>query len=262
MSELGNLNEVETPEQKSNGDIPKAPEATEGDKEKLEKPSNSEVNKPSKDNLKEPEDKLDSDERKQVSPELEDKGKEAQDEDPAKKIGKSDEINVPKEEGDSKEKNIEKQNNAIDDVESGKHPLETNKEKGNYGEMKTDQDMREKGYDRISNDMVTDLDDAGHQGIDGVYEKSDGHPPYVIADAKYGSSKLSDTDDGKQMSSEWIDNRLDDSVGKEKADEIRMAKLANPDDVGSYVSHVDENGGVKYDKLDDDANVTEKDVKF
>lgn len=160
------------------------------------------------------------------------------------------------------EENIKKQDAEIKKVESGEVPLETTQEKGNYGEMKLDQDMREKGYERISTDMVTDLHDSGHQGIDGVYYNPNGTPKYIIADAKYGTAQLSETQDGKQMSENWIDKRLDEAVGKEKADEIRMEKLMDPDNVGSYVSHIDENGNTSYDKLDSDGNVVEKDVKI
>lgn len=128
--------------------------------------------------------------------------------------------------------------------------------------MKTDQDLRNKGYVRISKDTTTSIDDKGHQGIDGVYENPDGDPRYIIVDSKYGTSTLGDTADGKQMSEGWIDKRLDDAVGKEKADEIREAQLLDPDSVGSYVAHVDADGNVTYDKLDGDANVVEKDVEI
>lgn len=162
---------------------------------------------------------------------------------------------------EQKEK-IEKQNSAIHKVEKGEKTLESTQEKGNYGEMKTDQDLREKGYERISKDIVTDLNDIGHQGIDGVYYNPDGIPQYLIVDAKYGTAQLADTLDGKQMSENWIDKRLDEAVGKEMADDIRMEKLINSDNVGSYVSHIDENGNVSYDKLDNNANIIGKDVKI
>ncbi|MCH5249595.1 MAG: hypothetical protein J1E98_06670 [Lachnospiraceae bacterium] len=157
---------------------------------------------------------------------------------------------------------IEKQDKEIANVENGNKTLENTQEKGNYGEMKTDQELREKGYERISKDMITEIDDIGHQGIDGVYYNPDGHPQYIIVDAKYGTAQLSDTLDGKQMSDNWIDKRLDESVGKEKADEIRMEKLLNPDNVSSYISHIDESGNVIFDKLDGKANIIEKDVKI
>ena len=114
-------------------------------------------------------------------------------------------------------------------------------EKGNYGEMKVDQDPREKGYERISTDVVTDLKDPTHKGIDGVYYNPDGDPPYLIVDAKYDKAKLKDEiGDGRQMSQKWIDARLDDAVGKDVADEIRMAQLNG--DVGCYVGKVAEGG--------------------
>ena len=85
----------------------------------------------------------------------------------------------------------------------------------------------------------------------------------MIVDAKYGSASLNpNTKDGKQMSENWIDQRLDKDLGKEKADELRMEKILNPDNVGACVAHVREDGKVTYDRLDDAANVIEKDVKF
>jgi hypothetical protein len=121
-----------------------------------------------------------------------------------------------------------------------------NKQKGNYGEMKTDLDMLDKGYVRISKDSITSLDDKGHQGIDGVYENPDGKPKFFIVDSKYGSSQLTETKDGTQMSDEWIDKRLDEAVGKDKADEIRAESIENPDNVGKAVAHVDSEGKVEY----------------
>ena len=160
---------------------------------------------------------------------------------------------------------VDKQNHELDAVESGKKFFDRNNshEVGNYGEMKTDQDLRTKGYERISKDMVTDIDENGHQGLDGVYYNPDGHPQYLIVDAKYGSAKLNpNTADGKQMCDNWIENRLDKDLGKDKADDIRMEKLFNPDNVGAYVAHVDENGNVSYDKLDENANVIERGVNI
>ncbi|MCD7742146.1 MAG: hypothetical protein LUI06_08085 [Ruminococcus sp.] len=39
---------------------------------------------------------------------------------------------------------------------------------------------------------------------DGVYHKEDGNPQYIIGEAKYGSSRIGNTADGKQMSNNWI----------------------------------------------------------
>lgn len=112
----------------------------------------------------------------------------------------------------------------------------TSAEKGNLCEMIMDQYYISKGYKPIHKPRVTSLDDSGHQGIDGVYEKTneDGSKEYIIADAKYDQATLSTTVDGtKQMSDKWIDQRLDASVGKEKADEIRMS-----DNVTKEVFHM------------------------
>ena len=88
-----------------------------------------------------------------------------------------------------------------------------------------------------------------------VYENKDGDPRYVITDAKYGSSQLKETQDGKQLSFTWIDRRLDDAVGKEKADEIRLAQIFDENNVDIKIAHVDENGNVTYEKVDRNGNV-------
>ena len=114
----------------------------------------------------------------------------------------------------------------------------TTEEKGNLCEMMMDQYFISLGYTPIQKHRVTDLNDKGHHGIDGVYEKKG---QYIIADAKYGFAKLQETQDGMQMSKEWIDRRLDDAVGKEKADEIRDAYEEDPSSVKALVYHYDPN---------------------
>lgn len=130
----------------------------------------------------------------------------------------------------------------------------TDAEKGNLCEMMMDQYYISQGYTPLHN-RVTSLDDKGHQGIDGVYEREnvDGTKDYVIADAKFGTAQLNTTVDGtKQMSDEWIDKRLDDCVGKEKADEIRDAYEDNPDSVRHEVYH--------YDPQKNDAGISSSDI--
>ena len=161
-----------------------------------------------------------------------------------------------------KSEEISRQRREVSSVESGEKVLETSLEKGNYGEMKTDIDLLEKDYERISLERVTDLEETSHRGIDGVYYNPEGEPQYIIVDAKFGTAQLSETADGKQMSEAWIDARLDAAVGKEKADEIRMEKLLNSENVGSYVAHVEETGTVTYDRLDDNADIAERNVQL
>ena len=130
----------------------------------------------------------------------------------------------------------------------------TNEEKGNLCEMMMDQYYISQGYTPIHSPRVTSLNDKGHQGIDGVYEK-DGK--YVVADAKFGSAKLKDTQDGTQMSQEWIDRRLDDAVGKEKADEIRDAYEDDPSSVSTEVYHYDPKPDANGDTYSDVYHVNE-----
>ena len=138
----------------------------------------------------------------------------------------------------------------------------SNEELGNLGEMMMDQYYISKGYNPLNKHRVTSLDDKKggfRTGIDGVYEKTnpDGTKSYVIVDAKYNTSQLSETNDGKQMSDNWIDKRLDDAVGKEKADEIREAAEDNPDSVKHEIYHidpnVDENGNMHTDTQEVDS---------
>lgn len=119
-------------------------------------------------------------------------------------------------------------------------------ELGNLGEMMMDQYYISKGYTPINKNRVISLNDKKEgfkKGIDGVYEKtnSSGEKTYVVSDAKYNSSQLSETNDGKQMSDNWIDKRLDSAVGKEKADEIRNAYEDNADTVSHEIYHIDPN---------------------
>lgn len=120
-----------------------------------------------------------------------------------------------------------------------------NAEKGNLGEMLMDQHYIREGYTPIHSPRVENLDQKGHHGLDGVYEKTDenGEPQYVIADAKVNYADLEQhlADGTDQMSDEWIfdHGRLDNSVGKEKADEIRDAYEDDPSCVTREVYHVE-----------------------
>lgn len=90
--------------------------------------------------------------------------------------------------------------------------------------MKMDKYFEKLGYKRISLDTVKDIDVATHHGIDGVYYKPDGKPPYIIGEAKFGTAKLTKTRDGVQMSDSWINgsDRLVNAVGKNVADDILL----------------------------------------
>ncbi len=141
--------------------------------------------------------------------------------------------------------------NTIKRIESGELDLKNNMQKGNYGEMKMDIDYKARGYERISLDKVSGLDDVTHQGIDGVYYNPNGQPPYIIGEAKYGTSKLGNTLDGKQMSDGWVNgsDRLSNAVGKGKAREIIS------DGFSKELVHIAPDGTVTKSLLDESGNI-------
>jgi len=146
------------------------------------------------------------------------------------------------------------QKSIIESVENGKAKLETTLQKGNYGEIKMDDYYETHGYERISNGRVTELNQVGHQGIDGVYCNPGPPPKYIIGEAKYATSQLSTLADGtKQMSDEWIAggevSRLKASVGKDIADDILL------EGYDRELTKIDSNGNVVTRLLDADGNI-------
>ena len=138
----------------------------------------------------------------------------------------------------------------------------SNKVKGNFGEIKAadnlvnNKKVKEAGYDlaRIGDDAPTGLDDTIKKGIDGLYENANPPPKFVIDEAKYGTSQLGKTKDGKQMSDGWVlgektgNNRLVDQVGEVKAKEIERAMSKGQ--VEKVLSKIDANGNVVTKRLD------------
>jgi hypothetical protein len=153
---------------------------------------------------------------------------------------------------------------AIERIEKGEKL--TTEELGNFGEMMMDQYYVSEGYKPLNRNRVTNIHDkkSGFKtGIDGVYEKinSDGTKSYIIAEAKYNTAQLSETSNNvRQMSDTWIDARLADAVGKEKAKEIIDVAEDNPELVSHEVYHVqpsndvDRNMYADIQKVDSDGN--------
>lgn len=147
------------------------------------------------------------------------------------------------------------QKDIIKAIENGDIELVTTKQKGNYGEMKMDDFFESQGYQRISSDRVIDLNTPTHQGIDGVYYNPNGHPPYVIGEAKYGTSKLSILSDGTpQMSDDWITggnkvSRLEQSVGIDLADDILLEGYEK------ILTKIDTNGNIITYAIDASGNI-------
>lgn len=57
------------------------------------------------------------------------------------------------------------------------------------------------------------------------------------------------------MSTNWIDNRLDEAVGKEVAEQIRIESMMNPDNVQSCLVHISKEGEISSKVLDSLANI-------
>ncbi|MCW1929302.1 hypothetical protein [Bhargavaea beijingensis] len=147
------------------------------------------------------------------------------------------------------------QRNAIKSVESGKTKLKDNKQKGNYGEMKMDVHYESQGYNRISLDRVTNLDQKIAKGIDGVYENFTPPPKFIITEAKYNKSRLTTTDTYRQMEDDWVDRNLRTAVGKTKSIEIFREQIRNPDNVEKNLVRIKIDGSITKAKLDEDGYI-------
>ena len=93
----------------------------------------------------------------------------------------------------------------------------------------------------------------GKTGLDGVYRNMIPPPDYVITEAKYGTSKLGWTKDGKQMSDSWLTpGRLAEKLGEADAKDIR--KAIRNESVEKWLINVRVDGSARMIKLDENAN--------
>ncbi|MBZ7954739.1 hypothetical protein H2278_07885, partial [Campylobacter sp. W0018] len=133
--------------------------------------------------------------------------------------------------------------------------LKNNRQKGNYAEMQMDKYYKARGYKRISLNKVKGLDDKIHHGIDGIYYNPNKNPKYIIAEAKFGKSKLNRKT--KQMSDDWLTKnelkRLKDDVGEEHAKEIEKLLKKNSNEVRKDLFHIDKKGNIIIKELDKNA---------
>ena len=128
---------------------------------------------------------------------------------------------------------------------------QTSTQKAAFGEKTAHDKMLQRQMEPLgSTDGVYQ---PGQTGLDGVYKIHSPPPDYVITEAKYGTSKLGWTKDGKQMSDSWLTNkRLIAKVGRKNAISIRDA--INNGNVEKWLINVRENGLARMIKLDGDAN--------
>ncbi|HEF8708038.1 TPA: hypothetical protein SBG84_001740 [Campylobacter jejuni] len=132
--------------------------------------------------------------------------------------------------------------------------LKNNRQKGNYAEMQMDKYYKAKGYKRISLNKVQGLDDKIHHGIDGIYYNPNKNPKYIIAEAKFGTSKLDKKT--KQMSDEWITEKSRNRLGivdEKHRKEIKELLKKNSNEVRKDLFHVDKKGNVSIKELDKNA---------
>lgn len=143
-------------------------------------------------------------------------------------------------------------------LQSGNKDEPSNKQKGNYGEMKSclnllTSESLKKGVNgrrynlkRIGDDAPNSLDSKIRKGIDGIYENLTPIPDFVIDETKYGTSMLSETKGtGPQMGMDWIAYRIDTLfrkgiLSKEQYKKILDAFKRNT--VDTIISHVFQNG--------------------
>ncbi|QGJ85587.1 hypothetical protein [Streptococcus phage phi-SsuFJNP8_rum] len=138
-------------------------------------------------------------------------------------------------------------------------------QKGNYGEIRAYDDLLtpKRGetsiYDlrRVGRDIPESLDAKLERGIDGIYINESGVGSKVIIDeAKFNKSKLNpNTADGKQMSYEWIKNRIKLKDFTDPEEYFTVLEAFESQNYDSVLSRVDVDGTVKHFRLDSGANI-------
>ncbi len=101
---------------------------------------------------------------------------------------------------------------------------------GNYGEMKDNVFHRSNGWRDVRTEHpVLDIDKPTAAGIDGVYNRGGTSGDYRITDSKYNTAQLQNTNTGRELSSRWTENHLDNDAVSNNADanEMRRRNQAN-----------------------------------
>ncbi|HHY0837460.1 TPA: cytoplasmic protein [Bacillus thuringiensis] len=142
----------------------------------------------------------------------------------------------------------------------------TNKQKGNYGEIKSsdnllnNQSLKEAGFDLkpVGKSTPSGINDKIVKGIDGLYENANAESKikYVIDEAKFGSSQLGKTKDGRQMSDGWLNgaktrkSRILKAVDGDAKLASKITKALQDQEVERVLSKVDSSGNVKTFRID------------
>ncbi|MGE7874926.1 T7SS effector LXG polymorphic toxin [Bacillus paramycoides] len=142
----------------------------------------------------------------------------------------------------------------------------TNKQKGNYGEIKSsdnllnNQSLKDAGFDLkpVGKGAPSSIDDKIVKGIDGLYENTNAESKikYVIDEAKFGSSQLGKTKDGPQMSNDWLNgakskkSRILKAVDGDMKLSVKITNALKKGEVERVLSKVDSSGNVKTYRID------------
>ncbi|WP_155839432.1 hypothetical protein [Butyrivibrio proteoclasticus] len=173
------------------------------------------------------------------------------------------------------------------DFDNFDHDTASNMQKGNYGEHQAyenkvnNPEAKEKGYELNSMGRVPDdINAPTKQGIDGLYENQnkDSNIKYVIDEAKYNTSSLQKSNDGKQMSDSWITGSGNDASGDSRiykalreggyseeaaaAEETKILKALKNGQVDRVLTQVSTDGTVTTYKLDSKGNKIKVDGKY
>ncbi len=148
----------------------------------------------------------------------------------------------------------------------------TNKQKGNYGEIRSSHDLmnnqslKDAGYDLkpVGRVAPTSINDKIVHGIDGLYENMNPNSTikYVIDEAKFGSSQLTKKAiDGPQMSDGWLTggesgkSRILKAVNENLILTTKITTALEKGQVERVLSRIDQNGNIKTFKLDANGKV-------
>ena len=144
------------------------------------------------------------------------------------------------------------QRRVVDDVLQGRIQLSTNVRKGNYGEIKVDVDMVERGWTPL-HERVTNIDAPSKRGIDHVFQKKGPPTVQLVVDSKFGYAKLAKLVDGtQQMSEKWIEDRLATVVG-----DIEFNRIIS-EGYQSILAKVNASGEISYKLLNEAGDVVGK----
>lgn len=156
---------------------------------------------------------------------------------------------------------VDEFDSIIDDVLNGKKKIDSNKRKGNFGEIVAHKEIaslkkvfgKDVKYEPLI-DIVADLDETIKKGIDGLYiNKSFSPPPpphkYLVNEAKFNTAKLNKTitkSGASQMMEEWITYSLKNTGIKRSL----IRDILNGYD--PVLTTINKNGSLKSMKLLDD----------